>query len=74
MEHEYDDNKADIAIIGLSIRLPGIDTVSQFWKSILAGEEVVADTSLQDTVGVTSAEGRHNFIRTNTNIRNIENF
>lgn len=74
LEHEYDDNKADIAIIGLSIRLPGIDTVSQFWKSILAGEEVVADTSLQDTVGVTSAEGSHNFIRTNTNIRNIENF
>ncbi|MEK3793448.1 beta-ketoacyl synthase N-terminal-like domain-containing protein [Paenibacillus sp. FSL R7-0204] len=74
LEHEYDDNKADIAIIGLSIRLPGIDTVSQFWKAILTGEEVVADTSLQDTAEVASAEGKQNFIRTNTNIRNIENF
>lgn len=74
LENECEDNKADIAIIGLSIRLPGIDTVSQFWEAILGGEEVVANTSLQDKAEVASAEGRQNFIRTNTNIRNIENF
>ncbi|MEK5237491.1 beta-ketoacyl synthase N-terminal-like domain-containing protein [Paenibacillus sp. FSL L8-0470] len=74
LENECEDNKADIAIIGLSIRLPGIDTVSQFWEAILGGEEVVANTSSQDKAEVASAEGRQNFIRTNTNIRNIENF
>lgn len=74
LENECEDNKADIAIIGLSIRLPGIDTVSQFWEAILGGEEVVANTSPQDKAEVASAEGRPNFIRTNTNIRNIENF
>lgn len=74
LENECEDNKADIAIIGLSIRLPGIDTVSQFWEAILSGEEVVANTSPQDKAEVASTEGRPNFIRTNTNIRNIENF
>lgn len=74
LENECEDNKADIAIIGLSIRLPGIDTVAQFWEAILGGTEVVAGISLQDEAEVAPAKGRHHFIPTNTNIRNIENF
>ncbi|MBT2291744.1 hypothetical protein J7E73_21965 [Paenibacillus albidus] len=73
LENEYEDHKADIAIIGLSIRLPGIDTVSRFWEAVLSGEEVVANVSPQDAAEGGAAE-KPNFIRANTNIRNIENF
>ncbi|ASA21610.1 beta-ketoacyl synthase N-terminal-like domain-containing protein [Paenibacillus donghaensis] len=72
-ENEYEDNKADIAIIALSIRLPGIDTVSKFWETILNGEEVVADLSSQE-VKENAMEARSDFIRTNNNIGEIENF
>ncbi|WP_025688039.1 type I polyketide synthase [Paenibacillus zanthoxyli] len=72
---DFADKKTDIAIIGMSIRLPGVENIEQFWKHIKQGDEVVAD------LGAVSKEGpwHHSdnprpFIRANNNIKDIEYF
>lgn len=71
----YEGNDTDIAIIGLSIRVPGADTVNQFWNHIKNGNEVVADlSSLSGEDRSRSSEYGGHFIATNTNIKDIENF
>ena len=41
VDRNKDDGSDQFAIIGLAARLPGADSVQQFWENLLAGEESI---------------------------------
>lgn len=71
---DFADKKTDIAIIGLSIRLPGVETVEQFWKHLKNGDEVVADLSALNSDLTPGPDAQIPFIKANNNIKGIEQF
>lgn len=42
-EAEAPDRENDVAIIGMALRVPGADTLSQFWQNLCSGTESIAD-------------------------------
>ncbi|WP_068618118.1 type I polyketide synthase [Paenibacillus tuaregi] len=72
---DFSDKKTDIAIIGVSIRLPSVRNVEQFWDFIKNGEEVLSDVSGLNKESLKGNSGnRRQFIQTNSNIKGIEYF
>ncbi|MBE9913465.1 hypothetical protein G8C92_05415 [Paenibacillus donghaensis] len=72
---DFTDKKTDIAIIGVSIRLPSVENVDQFWNFIKNGEEVIADLSgLNEETLQRNPDNSGQFIQTNSNIKDIEYF
>lgn len=55
------DRSLDIAVIGMSARFPGADTVEEFWKNLCAGVESITVLSEEDLrgAGVDSASLQH---------------
>lgn len=47
---DFDDNSADIAIIGMAGRFPGAESVEQLWENIADGIESISDLDEQDLI------------------------
>jgi len=56
-----DDPSLDIAVIGMSARFPGANTVEEFWRNLCAGRESITALSEQDLreAGVDEALRQH---------------
>src|SRR5580658_6000261 len=67
----------DIAIVGMSLRLPGADSVDEFWQSLCHGVESIRFFSEAELVatGVSRATLQNpNFVRANPRLRDVEHF
>ena len=65
----------DIAIIGLSLRLPDVEKVEQFWDYIKNGEEVVGNlVPMTKEKALNNRNSKDKFIQANIHIKDIEYF
>ena len=66
-----------IAIVGMSARFPGCDSVDEYWKRLVAGDSLLSESTDEDLreagVDPDSAEGSH-FVRSGTLLENAESF
>ncbi|MDB9527421.1 SDR family oxidoreductase [Oscillatoria sp. CS-180] len=77
VEETTQDISADIAIVAMSGRFPGAETIDQFWQNLAAGIESVTFFSDEELLeaGIDAAVLQNpNYVKANTVLENIEQF
>lgn len=74
---EVNYSEDDIAIIGMSLRLPGANSVKQFWENLCEGEESITFFSNEELRSAGIAENdlnNPNYVKANAILDNVDNF
>lgn len=77
LSEDLEIQDSDIAIISMSGRFPGANTIEQFWKNLRNGVESISNFSDSELLaaGVTSSViAEHNYVRMGTVIDGIDQF
>jgi acyl transferase domain-containing protein/thioesterase domain-containing protein/acyl carrier protein len=75
-EQHCDTSSTDIAIIGMALRVPGANTVEQFWRNLRSGVESIRSLSHEElqAAGETPDKLRDNYVARTADLTGMELF
>lgn len=77
MSRIYEPSPADIAIVGMSIRVPGARNVAEFWRNLESGTESIRSLSYEDlrAAGVSPVDlAKPNYVRAAAVLEDLKAF
>jgi amino acid adenylation domain-containing protein/non-ribosomal peptide synthase protein (TIGR01720 family) len=76
MTNGFDGSDLRIAVVGMSARLPGAETIDAFWSNLCAGTESITFFEKEDLSGTVQASllEQPNYVRARGVLRDLEKF